>query len=518
MPGLNAGGLDRRTFIRLSALFGLAGVMSRNGTAMAQTASADAENFSWDGLKSQARSMAATDYQPPNRIVADNQFKLDYDRYRAITYRFDKSIWRGEAFPFQIQLFHSGYLYKEPVDIHLVENGKAARLAYDKSLFSFGPAELQVPIPDDSGYSGFRLHAPVENNANYQEFAVFQGASYFRSRAKDQIYGLSARGLAINTVQPGGEEFPSFRSFWLEKPSPGSITITVYALLDSPSTSGAYRFTISQKNDSVMEIDCEIYPRRALTHAGIAPFSSMFFHGPSDQTKWDEFRPRVHDSDGLLMQTGTGDWIWRPLVTAPQILYSAFSDSAPKGFGLMQRERDYENYQDINAGYEKRPGAWVEPLSDWGDGSVDLVELPTDNEYADNIVAFWRPSEPMQPGQSYGYRYKLSWVSKVPVQRHIGHVVRTLTGKGIARGSRYLAIDIAGGDIYANANEEYWDYEVAASKGIIKAYTVTPNPYIDGKRIALEYHPDGNEQADLTFQISQLGRRLSERWVYRWAP
>lgn len=515
MAGIGASRLSRRAFLQLTAIGCLAALVSQHEPGIAADEGAA---FSWDGLKAQAQALSKKNYAPPDRAIASALAKLDYDQYRNINFQHDKAFWKGEPFPFELELFHSGYLYKEPVDVHIVSGDKATRLAYDRSLFNFGPAEKQVPIPENSGYSGFRLHAPMHRPDSYEEFAVFQGASYFRSRAKGQFYGLSARGLAINTVQPGGEEFPAFRAFWIEKPEPGSETLTAYALLDSKSVTGAYRFRISRSVDTVMEIESELYPRRELTHAGIAPFSSMFFYSPADPTKWDDFRPRVHDSDGLLMQSGAGDWIWRPLVTARHILYSAFADRSPRGFGLMQRDRNYELYQDITAGYEKRASAWVEPLSDWGEGSVDLVELPTNNEYADNIVAFWRPKDPMQPGKSYNYRYKLSWVWHVPVKRHVARVIRTLSGKGIPPGSRYIVIDFAGGDLYAEANEEYWDYDVSASGGAITAYTVTPNPFIDGKRIAIEFHPEGDETADLSFQISQFGKPLTERWVYRWAP
>ena len=513
---MNAGGLTRRSILRALGMGGLAALVLRPDDLMAY--GKHAREFSWELLKERAGKLAASPYAPPRLAASETLPKLDYDQYRNIVFRHDRTFWEDAPFPFQMQLFHTGYLYREPVHIHIVEDGRARLLDYDRSLFHFGPAEEQVEIPPDAGYSGLRLHAPGSNSDIYQEFAVFQGASYFRSRAQNQVYGLSARGLSINTVQPGGEEFPAFRAFWVEKPAPDAETITLYALLDSKSVSGAYRFVINHKHDTVMEIECELYPRSELTYFGIAPFSSMYFHSPADHTRWDDFRPRVHDSDGLLIHTGTDDWIWRPLITGGPILYSAFSDKSPRGFGLMQRERSYEAYQDINAGYDKRASAWVEPLSDWGEGTVDLVELPTNNEYADNIVAFWRPAEAMRPGKSYNYRYRLSWVEDLPVKRNIAAIHNTRAGKGLAPNSRYFIFDLTGGDLYAEAVTEYWDYEVTASTGLIWAYTVGPNPYVNGKRISVEFRPDGKKQADISFQISQSGKPLSERWVYRWAP
>ncbi len=510
--------MDRRAFLTIAGLAGLLALTPRKSSLASGDQPTDTEHFSWDGLKAKAKALAAKPYQPPPPITDPVLAGLDYDQYRSINFRAERAIWRDRSSAYQMQLFHAGYLYREPVDMFLVDNGRAAKIRYERDMFRFGRAEERLPLPDDSGFSGFRLHAPINASDVFSEFLVFQGASYFRGRAKGQSYGLSARGLAIDTVQPGGEEFPSFRAYWVETPQQGSDTVTVYALLDSKSVAGAYRFTVSRSVDVIMDVECEIHPRRTLTHAGIAPFSSMFFFGPADHTYHDDFRPRVHDSDGLLIATSGGDWIWRPLVTGSNILYSAFSDKSPRGFGLMQREREFDHYQDINAEYQKRTSAWLEPLSDWGEGSVDLIELPTDNEYMDNVVAFWRPRQPMQAGGSHSYSYRLIWCWHVPVEPNLAQVVATRTGKGIPEGSRYFQIDLAGGSIHASADEEYWDYQVSASEGSVKAFTVAPNPIIDGKRIGIEYHPSGSVSADVSFQIRRFGKPVSEKWVYRWTP
>ncbi|WP_088346009.1 MULTISPECIES: glucan biosynthesis protein [Rhodomicrobium] len=509
--------MNRRAFLMAAGLGSLAAALGRSGlAALAETG--PATDFSWDILKAKAKALAGEPYRSAAGQIAPALADLNYDQFRNIEFDSDKAIWSGTQIPFRMELFHNGYIYRDPMDIYLVENGKAAPIRYDKSMFNFGPAEQRVPLPDDAGFSGLRLHAPVHEPNVFEEFQVFQGASYFRGKAMGQTYGLSARGLAINTAREGGEEFPSFRAFWVETSAADSHTVTVYALLDSDSVAGAYRFVIGRAVDVVMDVDCAIYPRKAIQYPGIAPFSSMFFFGPADHTPHDDFRPRVHDSDGLLLLTGEGNWIWRPLVTAPQILYSVFSDKSPRGFGLMQRQRDFDHYQDINAAYERRPSAWVEPLSDWGDGSVDLIELPTGTEYADNIVAFWRPKDPLQAGGSYDYRYRLTWCWHVPGERPVAQVLRTRSGVGLPPGSRYIMIDFAGGELYADADDEHWDYDVTASAGYIKAYTIAPNPFTGGKRVGIEYHPDGSKEADLAFQISRFGKKLTEKWVYRWAP
>jgi glucans biosynthesis protein len=510
--------MNRRAFLMAAGLGSLAAALGRGGLLAAAESATDGEPFSWDILKEKAKALASSAFQPSSQAMPEALANLNYDQYRNIEFRSEKAIWSGTEQPYRLELFHDGYIYRDPVSIYLVENGRASRLRYDKAMFDFGPAELRVPLPDDAGFSGLRIHAPVNEPNVFEEFLVYQGASYFRGKAKGQTYGLSARGLAIDTAQPVGEEFPVFTAFWAQTPAPGDQFVTIYALLNSPSTTGAYRFTVSRGVDVVMEVECEIHPRRVLTHAGIAPFSSMFFFGPADPTYHDDFRPRVHDSDGLLIQTSEGEWIWRPLVTAKHILYSMFSDEAPSGFGLMQRQRAFEHYQDTNATYEKRPSAWIQPLSNWGPGSVDLIELPTGSEYADNIVAFWRPRQPLEPGRGYEFRYRLSWCWDVPIQRRVAEVVLTRGGAGIPPKSRYFLIDFAGGDLHAQADEEHWDYVVTASTGFIKAYTVAANDHTNGKRIGIEFHPEGTKEADLSFQIRKFGQPVTEKWVYRWAP
>lgn len=506
-----------------AGLSSLAACIGQSGFARAAGEdSAVATEFSWEILNARAADLAKAAYNPGQYQIQQALADLDYDHYRFIKFDPKKAIWHDRQVDYQMQLFHPGYIYRELVEVFLVEDGKSTPLRYDKSLYHFGPKEHQKELPDDAGgFSGMRIHAPIEKPGVFEEFVVFQGASYFRGKPKLQNYGLSARGLAVNTVQPEGEEFPSFRAFWAESPKPGDKTVTVYALLDGISVTGAYRFICeadAKGGDVKMDIECQLYPRRTLAHAGIAAFSSMFFFGPADHSDRDDFRIRVHDSDGLAILTGQGEWIWRPIVNAPHILYSVFSDHTPGGFGLIQRARKFEQYEDINAAYDKRPSVWVEPVGDWGEGSVDLIEIPTATEYDDNVVAFWRPKEPLQPGQPRGFRYRLTWTTDIPVKRNIGKVVQTRGGLGITPGSRYLMIDFAGGDVFAGAEEEYWDYDVTASVGYIKAFTVGENAFIDGKRVGIEYYPDGDKVADLSFQIRRFGKPLTEKWVYRWAP
>ena len=218
---------------------------------------------------------------------------------------------------------------------------------------------------------------------------TFLGASYFRGLAKGQKYGLSARGLAINTAEMIGEEFPIFKEFWLQKPKTKDKVITLYALLDSKSVSGAYRFEIIPGANTIMNIEAHLFPRENIQKIGIAPLTSMFLFGENNKNDFDDFRLEVHDSDGLLVHNGHGEWLWRPLDNSKKLRISSFVDNGVKGFGLLQRDRDLSNYQDFEANYQSRPSAWVEPLENWNDGYVQLVEIPSRQEIHDNIVAYW---------------------------------------------------------------------------------------------------------------------------------
>src|SRR5205085_6387853 len=155
--------------------------------------------------------------------------------------------------------------------------------------------------------------------------------------------------------------------------------VTVYALLESQRATGAYRFDIVPGAETVVRVQARLYLRAAATQVatlGIAPLTSMFFSG-ENQPRRGDFRPEVHDSDGLQVATGDGEWLWRPLQNPARMTVTSFAVRELRGFGLMQRDRTFSSYEDTEARYERRPSAWVRPLSDWGPGRVELVQLPT---------------------------------------------------------------------------------------------------------------------------------------------
>lgn len=530
--------MDRRTVVKTAANFCALMVLARAaGPALAnpgpgatgvvgglQPASPDAQPFSRDTPRKLAEARSRKPYQPPPRNLPAELVNLTYDQYRMIAYNRKHALWRNDRDNFNLQFFHSGYLYRDRIRISTVENGEAREVRYSPDLFIWDPKLARPVAESDPGFSGFRVHSPVHRADVMDEFAVFQGASYFRALAAGQEYGLSGRGLAINTGQAGEEEFPIFRDFWIEKPAPNSGVITVHALLDSPSVSGAYTFAISNQTATVMDVEATLFPRKPIAYAGIAPLTSMFRSGPQDITPFDDFRPRVYDSEGLAIWTGSGDRIWRPLINPDRVQFSVFVDESPKGFGLVQRNRDFRDFQDLQARYDLRPSLWVETKGEWGPGSIDLVELPSPNEYNDNIVAFWQPKEPLAPGKSYTYRYRLHWCWEPPVQSNVATVTYTKIAKASKPGWHACHLDIRAprgfkfcDDFSRICPNKRDNLRVTASKGKIGEIYFEQNPVLGGYRLSFDFWTDGIEQTDLRCVVLSQDRPISEIWTYRWA-
>ena len=296
----------------------------------------------------------------------------------------------------------------------MVSGGQPAPVPYQPGMFDYGANNFGDKLPDDLGFAGFRIHYPLNRPDYFDELAVYLGASYFRILGRNQIYGASARGLAVDTAATSGEDFPRFREFWIEEPGADATRLTIYALLDSRSATGAYRFVLTPGTDTQAEVTASVYPRRDIGKLGMAPLTSMFFFGENRGRGFDDFRPEVHDSDGLQMETGQGEWIWRPLLNPKDLRVSSFTDENPRRFGLIQRDRDFLHYQDLESSYHRRPSYWVEPVGDWGKGRVELVEIPTDEEINDNIVAYWVPERAVRGGEGLDFSYRLRSVLDSP--------------------------------------------------------------------------------------------------------
>jgi periplasmic glucans biosynthesis protein len=468
-------------------------------------------------VRQQARDLASKPYKPPDKNLPDGLQNLDYDQYRSIRFVPDQALWRGMGLPFEVQFFHRGLYYPDRVDIFEIIQGRARRIGYSPSMFSFG--KIAPPPPNaDLGFAGFRLHTPLNRPDYYDEVAVFLGASYFRAVAKGQGYGLSARGLAMNTGDPKGEEFPIFKSFWLERPQRNARSIVVHALLDSASAAGAYRFTIRPGETTVFDVEMVLYPRMEIAGVGLAPLTSMFMFDANDRINVDDFRPAVHDSNGLAIHNGQGEHLWRPLHNPAELQISTFVDTNPRGFGLMQRERDFRDYQDLEARYERRPSLWIEPIGDWGEGGVYLVEIPSREEIHDNIVAFWRPQGPLHAKGEYAFTYRQHWGWGKSQGAGVAEVSATRIGRGFDPNLRLFVLDFTG-DNLQSANPASIRPMVSASGRTIEHVVAQPNPETGGGwRLSFELAPGRETSIEMRAQLMSGDEMLSEVWLYRWVP
>lgn len=507
--------MQRREFlvgaVGLTAWAGLAAWAAGN-----RTAASDGTPFDGSTVRQLARQLSRSSYKAPNDPLPDTLKNLSYDAYRAIRFLPAQALWRGEDLPFQVQFFHRGFLFAERVEIHVVDQGRAQPVHYSPSQFSFG--ETPAPRPDAAlGYAGFRLHARLNRPDYYDEVAVFLGASFFRAVAKGQVFGLSARGLSIDTADPRGEEFPAFRSFWIERPARGTQSIVVHALLDSPSTTAAYRFTIRPGRTTTTDVEAALYPRTKIAQAGLGTLTSMFYFDAQDRVGVDDFRPAVHDSGGLAVHTGHGERLWRPLSNPRDLQISGFADTNVRGFGLLQRSRDFRAFEDLEARYENRPSAWVEPIGDWGEGEVQLYEIPARNEFNDNIVVFWRPKEPFQAKREYIHTYRLHWTNDDPNAG--GSATFGRTRQGAARDDRRLfVLDAVGETLKKLPPEAEVRGDVTASAGKILHVVTQPNPHTGGWRLSFHLDPQKAPAVDLRARLVHADDALSETWIYRWTP
>ncbi|MDF3056908.1 MAG: mdoG [Rariglobus sp.] len=480
--------------------------------------------FDFEVLQYRAKALAAKSYAERPSRVPESLRKLTYDQYRDVRFNPDSSWWRRDRLPFHLQFFHPGFIYNRTVQLSEVNNGREEAIGYDKDLFNFGANKTLGSIPKDMGFTGFRIHYPLNNPDYYDELAVFQGASYFRALGKGMRYGLSARGLALNTGEPGGEEFPVFEEFWIERPAEKAGRITVYALMESPSVTGAFRFIITPGPSTVMEVKSAIYRRKDVTVFGVAPLTSMFWFSETTSNRYEDLRPEVHDSDGLLLQRGNGEWIWRPLTNPKAIRVAAFGDENPKGFGLVQRDRKFESYEDLEAHYHERPSVWVEPIGSWGPGDVRLVELPTPDETQDNIVAFWVPKKLPALGEPLNLEYKLHWFIEGKGGRTppAGYVTATRVGRSSTHEPELVRfwVDITGAYL---ANQKYVpditaEVSVGAGAKLIHQ-SLEKNPANGTWRVAFAIKPDGSGRpVELRCFLKKPPHILTETWSYLWNP
>jgi len=476
--------------------------------------------FTFAAVVRRAAELAAESYAPDRPPLPDFLANLDYDRYRDIRFNPDETLWLRDGLPFQLQLFSRGFLHQDRVKVNVIEDGRAAPIDFRHDFFDYGKNPVPAEIPADLGYAGLRLKYPLNRDELFDEVLVFLGASYFRAVPQHLNYGLSARGLAIDTGLPSKEEFPVFREFWVRKPAPDDTVLTVYALLDSDSVAGAYRFAIRPGVETTMEVKAHLFFRRAVQKLGIAPLTSMFFHGENTDRFIDDFRPEVHDSDGLLVETGSGERIWRPLANPLGLWVSGFAVENPRAFGLLQRDRSFRNYEDLEAHYQNRPSALVEPLGDWGKGVIELIEIPSTAERYDNIGAYWISAQPAQAGQERVFEYRLRFAKDPEANLLGGRAVATRVGAGgtdlLDSKIRKFVIDFTGPTLAALDPATALEAVVETTSGTLSPPIAQFNPDLPGWRLFFELTPDGNRPADLRAFLRQGADVMTETWSFRW--
>ena len=502
----------RRTFLTTGALLPSLAIA---GHAVAADPAPVAVPFEGATVRNMARQLALQPYKAPDNTLPAPLKNLNFEQYQSIRFDPAKAFWRGQGRKFTAEFFHRGYIYHDRVNIFEVVDGKSIPITYSSDMFTFGKVD---PTTGDLGFAGFRIRYPLNHPDGSDEVCAFLGASYFRAIAKGQGYGLSARGLAIKTADSGGEEFPVFRSFWLERPSPGADLMVIHALLDSPSTTAAFRFTIRPGQDTVFDTETATYPRTDITQAGLAPLTSMFLFDANDRVRFDDWRAAVHDSNGLRLHTGHDELIWRPLINPRQLQISAFEDVSPRGFGLMQRKRAFRDYQDLESHFEDRPSLWVEPIGDWGHGMVELVEIPSDREINDNMVAFWRPHDPLRAKGEYLLNYRLHWCWTPPGDVKLGQVTQTRCGLSFDQKHRQFIIDFVGDALKPLTAEHPPKLDTGSSKGKIVSAVTQPNPAVGGWRVSIQLDTQDNKLVELHARLMQDDQPLTDTWIYRWTP
>jgi periplasmic glucans biosynthesis protein len=467
--------------------------------------------FTFDTLLADAKRRAAAAYSPQRSSVPAVLDKLSPEQYRSIQFNPDAGIWRAEELPFHLELLRAHHAVQTPVTVSTVEDGMATDVVPTPAMFENAPG---LPALDKASIplSGFRLRSRINSKKIWDEFLVFQGASYFRAVAQNLLYGLSARGLAINTAEPSGEEFPAFTHFWVERPGTHASTIVIYALLESESTTGAYRFTVQPGVETLIDVDLTLFPRTEMRVVGIAPLTSMFLFDETNRGRLDDYRPEVHDSDGLQIESISGEHIFRQLANPIKLQVSTFTTQAPRGFGLVQRSREQSDFQDFDAQYERRPSAWIEPTGEWGAGAVELVEIPSGRETNDNIVAFWRPGQPLTPGHPAHFAYRIVWSALAPLPKSLGRTIATRSGASLDGKRRVFLLDFVG----AGEKVDGLHLDLAASAGRISNATLMSNGAMHGLRASFEVDPRDAELIEMRLRIMRGDRPVTETWLYRW--
>ena len=529
--------LNRRTFLAAGstslalASLGLpAAALAAQGLKLSQPTP-----FSFDMLLAQAQALSAQPFvadKPPAPEVIE---RIDYETHGKIRFGTDNALFKDGPGAFPVTFFHLGRFFPTPVHMHVLENASgdlfSREILYDAAYFDMPPDSPARQLPAGAGFAGFRLQESRlgdQSKLDWQrnDWVAFLGASYFRAIGELYQYGISARAVALDVAVPDRpEEFPTFTRFYFAPPTDGSDAMTVYALLEGPSITGAFRFVMQRGKAVLMDIDCHLFLRKDIARLGLVPLTSMYWYSETTKPTAIDWRPEVHDSDGLAVWNGAGERLWRPLNNPGQTRASSFADNGLRGFGLLQRDRVFGHYLD-GVNYEKRPSVWVEPRGNWGEGSVQLVEIPTDDEIHDNVVAFWVPKAPATQGSTYRLAYRLHWTDKEPFPSPLAACIATRLGRGGQPGQprpagvRKFIVEFLGKPLEGLPFGVKPELALSASRGSF-SYTFAepvPNGVAGHWRAQFDFTVDGKEPVEMRLFLKQGEQALTETWLYQYLP
>ncbi len=479
------------------------------------------ERFTYETVVAMAEEMAREGYLSAVATLPMPLRDLNYDQVRDIRWKDELTLWRREGLPFQAKFFHPGGLHDRPVEILQIADNGVEAIRYSPEFFDFGQNRLTGLLPQTLGYSGFRIVHPLNKPEVLDEVLSFLGASYFRAVARNLHYGISARGLAINTsVSDTKEEFPVFTKFWLKRPDPFANHMSIFALLESRSVVGAYQFDVWPGPETHMIVKATLFFTQTPQSMGYAPLTSMFWFGENTSNTFGDFRPEVHDSDGLLMERSNGEWVWHALSWSQQKQHSVFSDPKMKGYGLMQRDREFSHYQDLEAKYHERPSVWVQPISGFDEGAVHLIQLPTKDEFFDNVIAFWSPEKPPQPLEPVRLEYLLRWFGDSDDVPPLGRAISTRVDDQDKPYYRHFYVEFAGGPLQALKPGEPPEVDATSVTGAnISDLRIEWNDFNSAWRVSFYAStPDNQKPNEFTCRLKWQGEAVTETWSYTWMP
>ncbi|MGD0720676.1 MAG: glucan biosynthesis protein D [Roseiarcus sp.] len=529
--------VDRRTLLKGAAATaaGLVAVADIEAKADGADALRLAEPvaFSFDLLKARARDMARSPYVGPPRPAPQVVQKINYEEWGKIKFRTDHALFGDGPGRFPVEFFHLGLFFQKAVDVHVVEDGQARRIIYDQAYFDMPADSVARQLPQGAGFAGFRIQEARDGELDWRknDWVAFLGAAYFRSIGELRQYGLSARGIALDVaVADRSEEFPDFTNFFIDAKE-GADSVVIYALMDGPSIAGAYRFEMKRGKGVVMDIDAALFMRAAVARFGVGALTSMYWFSETKKETAIDWRPEVHDSDGLAMWSGNGERLWRPLNNPPRIMVSAFSDNNPRGFGLLQRDRVFDHYLD-GVNYDRRPSLWIEPLAGpqgegWGKGSIQLCEIPTNDEIHDNVVAMWVPEKPIPANGEVALRYRLHWLADEPYPSKLGRCVATRLGRGgqaglpRPEGVRKFMVEFLGGPLAALPYGVLPEPVLSASRGTFSSYKLVeavPDGVVGHWRVQFDLAVSGVDPVELRCFLQANGETLTETWMFQYHP